>query len=98
MLLRELLLVLRPIAQFPAVEMVKKLEVDRRANPKPRLLLPPFCRNIPAAAALGELPQSTLSVTWWPLGKPKVKPLGIGEEKGGGREGKMLISIELYVK
>lgn len=98
MLLRELLLVLRPIPQFAEVETVKKLEVDRRANPKPRLLLPPFCRNIPAAAALGELPQSTLTVTWCPLDKPKVKPLKIGEGEGGGREGKMLISIEIYVK
>lgn len=62
MLLRELLLVLRPIPQFPELAMVKKLEVDSRANPKPRLLLPPFCRNIPAAAVLIELPQLTFSI------------------------------------
>lgn len=98
MLLRELLLVLRPIPQFPEFEMVKKLEVDSRANPKPRLLLPPFCRNIPAATVLVELLQLTLTVTWCPLDKPKAKPLKIGEGEGGGGEGKMLISIEIYVK
>lgn len=80
MLLRELLLVLRPIPQFPELEMVKKLEVDSRANPKPRLLLPPFCRNIPAAAVLIELLQVTLSSASGPLDKPKMKPLKI---KGG---------------
>lgn len=74
MLLRELLLVLRPIPQFPELEMVKKLEVDSRANPKPRLLLPPFCRNIPAAAVLIELSQLTLSVAYCPFDKPKMKP------------------------
>lgn len=62
MLLKELLLVLRPIPQFPELEMVKKLEVDSRANPKPRLLLPPFCRNIPAAAVPRELPQPTFRI------------------------------------
>lgn len=95
MLLRELLLVLRPIPQFAEVEMLKKLEVDSRANPKPRLLLPPFCRNIPAADVLVELPQSTLTVTWCPLDKPEAK---LFKNWGGGREGKMLISIETRVK
>lgn len=98
MLLRELLLVLRPIPQFAEVEMLKKLEVDSRANPKPRLLLLPFCRNIPAADVLVELPQSTLTVTWCPLDKPEVKLFKIGEGEGGGREGKILISIETCVK
>jgi len=42
--------------------MVKKLEVDSWANPKPHLLFPPFCRNIPAAAVLTELLRLSLSV------------------------------------
>lgn len=61
-LLRELLLVLRPIPQFPELEMVKKLEVDSLVNPKPRLLPPPFCRNIPAAAELMKFPDLTFNV------------------------------------
>lgn len=63
MLLKELLLVLRPIPQFPELEMVKKLEVDSLVNPKPRLLLPPFCRNIPATAERMKFPELTFSVT-----------------------------------
>lgn len=62
MLLKELLLVLRPITQFPELVMVKKLEMDSLANPKPRLLLPPFCRNIPAATVLRELLWLTIGV------------------------------------